>query len=518
MDVLTAILLALIALAAGLAGGIVVGRRRGAAEAAREADQAAQQARAAEQLALSDARQESARAWQEASRVREEAALVKAEVAQHLAEKAELRAAVADAERRLAEGQGRGAEVAAEVAAVTAQRDAALHRAEQLAADREALLDRFKVLSAESLERQSRQADEAASARLKATEQLVSPLTDGLRQLQERLQEVEKERVRMAAELGEQVQAVRLSGDAIRRETMSLSNALRTPQVRGAWGEQSLKRIVEISGLTERCDFDAQRTYSSDDGRFRPDLRVNLPGGNVIFVDSKVPLSAALEAYNTEDEEAQKAYFKTFAGHVRKHVDDLSGKTYWALDAGSPEFVVLYLPSDEFYRLALEQDPALHDYATRRQVVLASPGLLIPQLQVIASSWHRVAIAETAAEVSRLGRELYERLATLGGHFDKLGRALGSALGHYNKAVGAVEGRVMVTARKFRELGIVSSDLPEVSVVSAEAPRQIAVPEMLEFEELRQLDQGVLDGLVDEPPLVDAPVRHLRPRTGTTEM
>lgn len=519
MDAFTVTLIVVIALAAGAGAGFLIGRQRGAADAAGRADAAAQEGRTADRLALSDARQESARAWQEVSRIREETSGAKAEVAGHLAEKAELRAQLADAERRLAEDRGATTAVAAEVAALTAQRDAALERAKQLAADREALLDRFKVLSAESLEKQGKQADEAAAARLQATEQLVGPLADGLKQLQQKLQDVEKDRVRMAAELGEQVQAVRLSGDAIRRETLSLSNALRTPQVRGAWGEQSLKRIVEISGLTERCDFDAQLTYTSGDGdRFRPDMRINLPGGKVIFVDSKVPLSAALDAYNTEDEAMQKAHFKTFAAHVRKHIDDLAGKNYWALDLGSPEFVVLYLPSDEFYRLALEQDASLHEYATRKQIVLASPGLLIPQLQVIASSWQRVAIAETAAEVSKLGRELYERLATLGGHFDKLGRAIGSAVTHYNKAVGAVESRVMVTARKFRDVGIVSGELDEVQMISMESPRQIAVPEMQQHDELRQLDKAALDAVAPSAdPAAEAPVRQLRPRTGTSE-
>lgn len=504
---LIALLLSLLTLVAGAALGYVVGRRRAASDAGR-------QARTDEQLALSDARQEVSRAWAEASRAREESAVVKAEVAQHLAEKADLRTAAVDAQRLLAEVRGETAAVEARVAALSAQRDAAMARAEQLAADRESLLDRFKVLSAESLERQGRQADVVADARLKATEQLITPLTDGLRQLQERLQSVEKDRVRMAAELGEQVQAVRLSGDAIRRETVSLSNALRTPQVRGAWGERSLKRIVEISGLTERCDFDSQATYTSDDGRFRPDMRINLPAGKVIFVDSKVPLSAALEAYNTEDEEAQKAHFKTFSAHVRKHIDDLSGKHYWQLDLGSPEFVVLYLPSDEFYRLALEQEPALHDYATRRQIVLASPGLLIPQLQIVANGWQQVSLAETAGQVSKLGRELYDRLATLGQHFDKLGRSLGSAVQHYNKAVGAVETRVMVSARRFRELGVTSEEIADLAPV-IETPRQIAVPEMLEFDELRSLERSTV---TDDADLLDgSAVRQLRRRTGTAD-
>jgi len=503
---LTAILLSLLTLAVGAAAGYLWGRRQGTTQSAREA-------RTEELLALSSARQETSRALEEASRARAEAAAVKTEVAHHLAEKADLRTAAADAQRLLAEGRGETARVEAQVAALTAQRDSAVARAEQLAADRESLLDRFKVLSAESLERQGKQADDVADARMKATEQLIVPLADGLRQLQERLQSVEKDRVRMAAELGEQVQAVRLSGDAIRRETLSLSNALRTPQVRGAWGEQSLKRIVEISGLTARCDFDAQATYTSDDGRFRPDMRINLPAGKVIFVDSKVPLSAVLEAYNTEDEDAQRAHFKTFAAHVRKHIDDLSGKHYWQLDLGSPEFVVLYLPSDEFYRLALEQEPALHEYATRRQIVLASPGLLIPQLQIVANGWQQVSLAETAGQVSKLGRELYERLATLGQHFDKLGRSLGSAVTHYNRAVGAVETRVMVSARRFKDFGVTTGEpLPGLSPVT-ETPREIAVPEMLEFEDVRTLE---LSSLADEADLLDPPpVRQLRRRTGT---
>ncbi|WP_269452054.1 DNA recombination protein RmuC [Tessaracoccus coleopterorum] len=229
------------------------------------------------------------------------------------------------------------------------------------------------MLSAETLEHQNRQAEQATEQRFKATEHLVSPLADGLRQMQEKLHLVETERARMSAELGEQVNTLRISSDAVRREALSLSTALRTPQVRGSWGEASLKRIVEISGLTERCDFDTQHTYVSDDGRFRPDLRVNLPAGKVIFVDSKVPLAAVLEAYNTEDETAQRGHLQAFARHVRTHIDQLSEKNYWQLDVGSPEFVVLYLPSDEFYRLALEQAPDLHDYASRRHIVLASP-------------------------------------------------------------------------------------------------------------------------------------------------
>ncbi len=495
-----AVIVALLALLLGCVVGYLYGRR--ASPTTSETDT---------QRAIADARQDAATARAEASRAREDAAMAKAEVAQHLAEKSSLRAEVAEAQRAGAEAQGTTARAEAElakvqarVAAALAERDAAVAKAEEQAKDREILLDRFKVLSTESLERQGTLADAAAEQRFKATEQLVAPLTEGLRRMQEQLQSVEKERVRMAAELGEQVNAVRLSGEAIRSETRSLSNALRTPQVRGAWGETSLKRIVEISGLTERVDFDTQHTYSSQDGPLRPDMRVNLPQGKVIFVDAKVPLGRLLEAYNTEDEEQQKAHLAAFAKRVREHVGMLADKNYWQLDQGSPEFVVLYLPSDEVYRMALELEPDLHDYATRRHVVLASPGLLIPQLQIVANGWKQVALAETAGQVSRLGRELYERLATLGSHFDKLGRSLSGAVNNYNKAVATMESRVMVSARRFRTLEVASEPLQEMKAVQ-ETTRQIAVAEMLDFEEHRAAERHVLD----PEPLVEADVHHL---------
>lgn len=501
-----AILFGLIALALGLVVGYLLGRRSTAA-----ADESDAAARALEQRQLMQARDDMAQARADASRAREEAAMAKSEIAQVLADKAELRAVAADAQRLVAEAQGETAKVQALVAATAAERDAAVQKAKEQAADREVLLNQFKVLSSESLEKQGKAADAVAEQRMKATEQLVAPLADGLRQMQEKLQLVEKDRVRMAAELSEQVNTVRQSGEAIRRETLSLSNALRTPQVRGAWGERSLKRIVEISGLTERCDFDTQQSYSSEDGLFRPDLRVNLPAGKVIFVDAKVPLAAVLEAYNTEDAVAQKAHFATFAKHVRTHIDQLAGKNYWQLDLGSPEFVVLYLPSDEFYRLAMEHMPDLHEYATRKHIVLASPGLLIPQLQIVANGWKQVALAETAGEISKLGRELYERLATLGQHFERLGRSLGGAVANYNKAVGALESRVMVTARKFRDYEVSTDELAELSGVEGTA-RQVAVPEMLEYDELRNLER---EALASDVALAEPEVRQLPRRTGT---
>lgn len=507
----TAVLVGLLALLLGAGLGWFIARRQRLTHAG-----------AAESQAVTDARLDASTARAEASRAREEAALAKTEVAHHLTEAANLRTAVAEAERQVAVARTEAAEATSRTAtamagrsSAEAQRDAAIRRAEELAADREVMVNQFKVLSDESLEKQGQKAERTANERMAATQQLVTPLADGLRQLNERLTEVEKERAKLAAELSEQVRAVRDSGETIRREALSLSNALRTPQVRGSWGEQSLRRIVEISGLTARCDFDDQQTYTSTNGdRFRPDMRINLADGKVVFVDSKVPLSAVLDAYNTEDQEVQAQHLAKFARHVRKHIDDLSGKSYWQLDVGSPEFVVLFLGSDEFYRLAQEQIPDLHEYAARRNIMLACPGTLIPMLHIVAHGWKQAALAESAAHVSKLGRELHERIATLGDHFDKLGRSINSTVTNFNKAVGTLETRVMVSARRFRELGVVEADVPQLSPVDA-SPRQVVVPEMIEHQEQRQRELSLFD--TPEQTVDHAQLRSLPRRTGTTD-
>ena len=504
MEITLAILLILLALIGGAAGGYFVASRRSSA---------ADGTRAEEQRALMDARSDAAQARAEASRAREDAALIKAEVAQHLAEKSELRTATANAERAVAEASAETAKVAAQVAAALAQRDAAVEQARRQAADRETLMKEFKLLSAQSLEEQQKRADAVAQQRLTETAKLVGPLSEELRRMDEKIQLVEKDRVRRAAELSEQVKMVQVSGEAIRRETTSLSNALRTPQVRGAWGERSLKKIVEISGLTERCDFDTQNTYTSEDGRFRPDLRVNLPAGKVIFVDSKVPLAAALDAYNTEDEALQQAHFTTFAKRVKAHIDDLSSKNYWELTS-APGVRGALPPSDELYRLALEKEP---DCTTTPPASRSCwlPRLLIPQLQVVANGWKHVALAEQASEISALGRELYKRLATLGKHFDAAGRGLKSAVTNYNAAVASLEGRVMVQARKFRDDEVTSDELAELNPVT-ETPRDITVHEMLDYQEQRALERSLL---AQEQPLLDDSFidRQLPRRTGTSD-
>lgn len=338
--------------------------------------------------------------------------------------------------------------------------------AEALSRDREGLALQFRALTQESMEQHTAKAAQA-----------VDPLATTLKELNWRITQVEKERAAMTAELREQIHSVRLSGDEVRREALALSTALRAPQVRGAWGEQSLRRVVEIAGLTARCHFDEQTSYGDGTSRLRPDMRINLADGKVVFVDAKVPLAAVLDAYNTDDAEQQEAHLARFARHVKGHIDALGRKAYWALDIGSPEFVVLYLPSDEFYRLATDQLPDLHHYAARRNIVLSCPGTLIPLLHVVAHGWKQVALAESAAEISRLGRELHDRLGTMGSHMIKLQRSIEGTVNAYNQTVASMESRVFVTARKFEDLGVTSEELPELGIVEP-LPRSVTAGEL----------------------------------------
>ncbi|SDB79975.1 DNA recombination protein RmuC [Raineyella antarctica] len=363
-------------------------------------------------------------------------------------------------------------------------------------ADEEVLAQRFRALSADALERQALSADRAADQRMSATVEVLQPLQESVRQLQQRLTDVEKERVSMATDLRHQVLEVRSTGEQLRRETAALATALRKPQVRGAWGETQLTRIVEITGMVEHCDFDLQISITTKDGTLRPDMRVNLAGDRSIFVDSKVPLAAFLDATESDDEAVRDEQFATYARHVRQHVDQLGAKRYWRLAGLSPEFVVLFLPSDAFLAAALQRMPDLHEYASAREVVLATPATLIAMLKTIHHSWRQVALAESTAEVYAIARELYDRLATLGGHVDRMGRSLGSAVRSYNAAVGSLESRVLVSARRMRDLQVTQDDL--VSPGPVEEPlRSVAAAELVEGP-LPELFDGPAPELFDE--------------------
>lgn len=346
--------------------------------------------------------------------------------------------------------------------------------------DDDVLAQRFRALSADALERQALSADRAADQRMSATEEVLQPLQESVRLLQQRLTEVEKERAAISLDLRHQVREVRSTGDALRRETAALANALRKPQVRGAWGETQLKRIVEITGMVEHCDVDLQVSIQTKDGTtLRPDMRVNLAGDRTIFVDSKVPLGAFLDASESDDEARREELFDAYARHVRTHIDQLGAKRYWKLAGLSPEFVVLFLPSDAFLAAALQRMPDLHEYAAAREVVLATPGILIAMLKTIHHSWRQVALAESTADVYAIARELYDRLSTLGGHVDRVGRSLAGAVRSYNSAVGSLEGRVLVSARRMRDLQVTTDDLASPAPVD-EPLRTVAAAELVD--------------------------------------
>jgi DNA recombination protein RmuC len=407
-----------------------------------------------------------------------EAANARAEAAQARSENAQARSDVAEARSEAAAARAAAAEVSAELASAIAQREAALDRAKEITADRESMINHFRVLSAETLDRHGQAADAQADVRLQKTEQLMSPVRESLERFNSRLTEVEKERAAMSAELRSQVSYVQQTGETLRRETAALVNALRKPQIRGSWGETQLKRVAELAGMIERCDFDLQFTTKDDDRVLRPDMRVNLSEGKHLFVDAKVPLTAFLEAAETDDPQLKGEALARYARHVRTHIDQLSAKHYWKA-AETPEFVVLFLPNEMFFATALDQIPDLYDYAAARDVVLATPTTLIGMLRAVAYGWRQAALAESANEVFRLGRELHEKLGLLGNRFDKLGRMLRGSVNAYNETIATVEGTVLVRARKFRDLKVSEKDLRALSQID-EPVRQIQAAELIE--------------------------------------
>ncbi len=468
----------------GAIAALVVARSRREVSAATDRTEAAQL-----RTELAQAQAATASARGEAERFRAETAQVRGEVERFRADLAESRAdatslladartEAADARTEAATAQAEAAEVAATAARLEAERNAALERAQEIAADRGAMLNHFKVLSAETLHRQGQTAEAQAEQRLKATEKLMLPVRESLERFSSRLTEVEKERAAISSDLRAQVQNVQLTGETLRRETSALVTALRKPQIRGSWGELQLKRVAELAGMIERCDFDLQHTTRADDRTLRPDMRVNLAQGKHIFVDSKVPLSSFLEAAETDDEAVRAEALTRYGRHIRTHVDQLSSKQYWKA-AETPEFVVLFLPNEIFFTAALDQVPDLYEYAARRDVVLATPTTLIGMLRAVAYGWKQAALAESAAEVFKLGRDLHERLGLMGNRFDKLGRALRTSVNAYNETIATVEGTVLVQARKFRDLKVSEKELEALSPVQ-EPVRQIQAVELVE--------------------------------------
>ncbi|PRY28302.1 DNA recombination protein RmuC [Pseudosporangium ferrugineum] len=320
---------------------------------------------------------------------------------------------------------------------------------------------------------------ESTAQSQEAVARAVAPLHETLRRYEQRVAELERDRVDAYAELREQVRAMGLVSGELRTETKQLVAALRAPQVRGRWGEHQLRRIVEAAGLLEHCDFAEQVTSTTDRQGVRPDLVVRLHGGRSVVVDAKAPFDAYLSAMEARDERTRDSHLDQHAKVLRGHVDALAAKAYWTAFDQSPDFVVLFVPADPFLDAALQRDATLMEHAFARNVVLATPATLVALLRTVAYSWRQEALARNALAVHALARELYGRLATLGDHVGKLGASLGGAVTAYNRAVGSLESRVLVSARKLAEMGVSDEELAVPAQVEL-TPRQPQAPELLE--------------------------------------
>ena len=327
--------------------------------------------------------------------------------------------------------------------------------ADALNSNRSAFLD----LARASFEGFQKEAALQFDSRRKAIDGLVQPIADTLKKVDVKLAEAERERIDAYARLTEKVSALGSTAE-------SLSRALRTPSVRGRWGEMQLRRVVEIAGMLQRCDFDEQPSLQGDNGRLRPDLIVHLPGGKQIVVDAKSPLEAFLDAQDASDEEARAGRLQAHARQVRDHMDRLGSKTYWEALATSPEFVVMFLPGETLFSTALQHDVRLIEYGLDQRVLLASPITLIALLTTIAHSWRQEALTENFREVAALGRELYERLATFSGHLNDVRKKLDGAVQSYNQAAVSFESRVLVTARRMKDLDVTTAEeLPPAETI-----------------------------------------------------
>ena len=432
-----------------------------------------------------------------------QAALARAEA--DWAGAAEMNSRIPLLEAELKENEANTAQLAAVVTALKqseaelkakleAERTFAEEKLALLNGAQEKLKDAFKGLSADALnsnnkafldlaktalEKFHQNAHNDLNQRQKAIDDLVKPLKESLQKVDGKIAEIEEKRTSAYSELVQQVKSLENTNARLQTDTAQLVQALRAPQVRGRWGEIQLKRVVEMAGMLERCDFVQQDFVSTEDGRFRPDLVVKLPLGKNIVIDAKCPLQAYLDALSASDEATRLSNLKRHAKQVADHIAKLGAKGYWQQFEQTPEFVILFLPGETFFSAALEQDPSLIEAGVDKGILLATPTTLIGLLRAVAYGWRQEQLAENAQEISELGQELYERMRILSEHFANIGSNLDGAVDAYNKTVGSLEGRVLVTARKFKELGAGSEkEIPRIAQIE-KAARRIQAPEVL---------------------------------------
>lgn len=343
----------------------------------------------------------------------------------------------------------------------------------------------FMALAGQKLEAVVHEAQGDLGRRQEAVDALIRPLNETLRRYESQISTLEESRQRAYGSLEEQLRGLNAAHQLLQRETGNLVSALRTPSVRGRWGELTLHRVAELAGMVEHCDYVQQATIDGADGRLRPDMIVRLPAGRTIVVDAKAPLDAYLDAL-AAGEEARGASLRRHAQQMRAHMNSLAEKSYWDRLETAPEFVVMFIPGESFLGAASEADPTLLEDGMAKRVVVATPATLIAVLRAVAYGWRQEQIADNARRISDLGRQLYDRFAILAEHLSEVGRGLGKATDAYNKTVGSLEMRILPAVRRFKDLGAATGDgIPLVDMVE-QTPRQVSLPGMSEPGEVAE--------------------------------